>query len=1524
MRSVLRFLGRRVTLFTSVLAALALAVTTLASSVPASAAITTHGHPAAVKPDNKVAVPGAMADMATAKREHRKVEITADRTAFSQTFANPNGTLTTSVSQQPRWARRGDSWVPASAALTRAADGSWSPKAAETGLRLSGGGTRTLATLDSGTHTMSLSWPSVLPAPSVTGPRATYAGVFPGVDLLVTAQASGGFTETLVVHSASAARDPQLSHLRLGVALSAGLRQKAGRDGAVTVRTASGQAVFASPAPSAWDSARAAGPGTASTAAGPGRGAHAARVTTSYQAGSVTMSIPRSLTGLSTAYPVYVDPSYSQTQSYVVYGELQSAYPTTSEVNATSDGNVSVGYDGTGVDRGDYEFGLPQLPTYPSWLPVTVSSATITAEAVKTQTSSSESHTVNAYYTSEYDESASPTWDNPPSRLAGPVAATFTTASTTPNQNVSWSVTSWLQTALNSDDWQVSAELVNGNEASTSQFAEFGWDPTLTYTYSQAAPSVPVGTGPASNATQLKFPISDKASLQVNVGSGNALVTTSDISLPEQSGSLTLGVDYNSLLAGSQLAVGSAGPGWRQREGADVRLYLGSDGTLTYVGEDGTAGKFSAPASGSNTYGSPPEFHVTLASSSGSTCGGTGYTMTWHATGKVMCFNANGLLTSEADRNGNTTAFSYNSFGDETQVTYTPKGASSPAETVTASYTSDGLYLTSLSESGGSLGTRTVTYGGNSQGELTSVQQADGTTIRFGYDSAGDLTSIENGAGATTTLCYNSSHQVTSVSQPYGSSGKTATTRLSYVSSTETQVATPNTDQSQPVSSVPNTTYTINSQDLVTKAVDPAGNTRSTSYTPFNDVASSTNGAGGTTTNTYGANSGESLTSSETPMGATGKLAYGNSGTAANPTAPFQPSSSTDPQGHTTTYSYDGAGNLLQSADALPATAKVTYNSDGTPATSTDPGNVSSSNSTKYTYNSLHQLTKITPVTGSSLQAETITYDGFGRVATVTSGNGDTVTYSYDLADRVTKEAYTGSSASVTVSYSYDGAGNLKNQTDSSGITAYTYDGRNMVLTKTAASGGGTLTYDYDADGNLASASDAGGTTTYSYDSRDLLSSLTDPAGNLWKFGYNADGLRTTTWFATNSAETTWGMKTVTSYDKADRISRIQTYRDSTTSDVVSDTSYCYSPYVSGQSCPTSQNTSTDKAIVQYSVNNQTGTVSQYTYDTGNRLKSVTNDGGQNYSYGYDTDGNVTSGTAKGTETYNSANQSTVSGYTYDGAGNLTATPGNGTLTYNDAGQWTGASNASGNGPESFSYAGAGQNEVLSDGSASGITYGLAGQDGEPWVQSYTPSGSATDYVLRDQQGTPLGYVSNGTAYAYAADNQGSVIGVIGSDGTVDATYAYDPYGHQTSATGTDAGQNLIRYAGALFDSASSNYSTFGARWYNPVTAFFTTQDTNSYLDNPANGNRYAYAADNPLNYTDPTGNSVLGCIGAIVGVVASAGAVIGISIGTAGTADVFAAGALIVGAGTAAEQVSFFSSVGSFLGAGIGAGAAC
>lgn len=905
--------------------------------------------------------------------------------------------------------------------------------------------------------------------------------------------------------------------------------------------------------------------------------------------------------------------------------------------------------------------------------------------------------------------------------------------------------------------------------------------------------------------------------------------------------------------------------------------------------------------------------------------------MTWHETGEVMCFNTDGLLTSEADRNGNTTAYSYGGNAQETSVSYMPKGDSSPVETVTASYT--GVYLTGLSQSGGSAGTRNIAYDVNSSGDLTSVTQADNTTITLGYDSSHDLTSIENGDQKTTTLTYNSSHQVTSVSQPYGSCGCTATTRLSYVSSTETQEADPNTNQSESVSSVPSTTYTINSQDLVTKVVDPAGNTRQTSYTSFNDVASSTNGlSGGTTTNTYGANGGESLTSALSPTGATASLAYGNSNSGTNPTAEFQPSSEKDAQGHTTAFTYDGAGNVTTVASALPASANVTYNSDGTPATSTDPDN----GKTTYSYNSSHQLTTITPPTSGSLKPETITYDGFGRVATVTDGDGNTVTYTYDPADRILKEAYTGGSDTLTVTYAYDGAGNLVTQTDASGTTSYTYDGRNTVLTKTATSGGGTLSYGYDADGNLTSAQDAGGTTAYGYNDLNQLTSLTDDNDLLWEFAYNAAGERTATWFNTNSSESSWAGKMVTTYDAAGRITRIQAYNDETPSDVVSDVSYCYSPYVSGSSCPTTSAT-TDTSLVQYSTNNQTSTVSLYTYDASSRLTKATNDNGSTYSYSYDNDGNVTSGAGVGSLSYNTSNQITTSGYGYDGAGNLTSDPSNGTLTYNDAGQLISASSAggsgNGSGAESFSYAGATQDEPLSDGSATGITYGLAGQDGQPWAQSYT-TGGGTDYIVRDQQGDPLGMVRGGESYMFVTDNVGSVTGIVEYCGCTVGTYGYSPYGVLASKGAALGGnlvnENLIGYTGALTDdmtSGSTGYVHDGNRWYASATGAFASQDANSYLASPADGNRYAYAADNPVNYTDPTGESIgsiFGCAAAIVGVASTATAVIGISIATAGTADVFAGGALIAGAGTAAEQIGFFSAVGGFLGSALGTVAAC
>ena len=895
--------------------------------------------------------------------------------------------------------------------------------------------------------------------------------------------------------------------------------------------------------------------------------------------------------------------------------------------------------------------------------------------------------------------------------------------------------------------------------------------------------------------------------------------------------------------------------------------------------------------------------------------------MTWHQTGRVMCFTSAGLLTSETDRNGNKTAFSYNGSNQETQVAYTPHGASAATRTVTVSYT--GSYLTGLSQSGGGL-SRSVSYSVNASGDLGSLTQADSTKITFGYDSSHNLTSVTNGANAQTTLTYDSSHRVLSVAQPTTGTIR-ATTRFAYPNSTTTEEADPNTDQGQPINSVPRVTYTVGSTDaLITKVVDQDGDSRSKSYTSFDDTATSTNGVGGTTTSTYSANGGESLTKSQSPTGAAASLAYGNSATSTNPTANFQPSSATDAQGNKTAYTYDGAGNVLQSANALPATAKVTYNSDGTPATSTDPKN--GTNATTYSYtDGNHELTKVTPPTGNSLQPRTLTYDGLGRLATVTDGAGNTATYTYDSADRITKVAYTGGAHAVTVSYGYDGAGNLKTRTGPSGTTTWTYDGRNLVASRTATSGGGTLSYGYDLDGNLTSVTDplaqqlaGSATASYTYNDRNLLTGITDPAGKLWFFMYDADGRRILTEFGTDSTHSTYLGKINTTYDKAGRIASIKAVGSG--NGTIFSASYCHSPFVSGQPCPSSS-ASTDTGLVQW-VNTANGFApgtSVYSYDHGNRLtKATSNVYGLTSTYGYDTDGNMTSASDAGTAstwTYNSANEVSSSGYAYDGAGNQTSDPNAGTLAYNDAGQMTSAT--SGSSTELFSYADRTQAELLSDGSASAVTYGLAGQGGQPWVQDYTAAESGEKVnVLHDQQGSILGEDSSSASpqgdIMYVTDNLGSVVASVDSSGHGVLTDPYTAYGLNAQPGSLDP---MLTYTGALQDTVSSTTGTgtgfvhLGNRWYSPPVepnagvgnqvgpARFTQPDSMTQLANPANGNLYAYAADNPVNYVDPAGAQ------AIYGYVCGAGAFVGGWVGSIGSAaseavgwDLFGLGSALVG----------------------------
>ncbi|MCZ4100818.1 MULTISPECIES: LamG domain-containing protein [Streptomyces] len=285
-------------------------------------------HAAIVPPDTVAAA----AAQAKAAATGQPVVIDALTSEFEQTSVNPDGTYSTSTSVQPARAKVAGAWSPVDATLHTNADGTLSPKAAITPIRLSHGGSGPLATLTNNAgKTLSLSVPFTLPAPTVSGDSALYANILPDVDLKVTVNARGSVKHIVIVKTATAAANPALKTLDLATT-GTGISVTADSAGNLTARdTASGAKEFTASAPQMWDSSTITStptsaktttaaapqntdsdtPAEASTADGPGPGAQTATMPTTADGDTVTITpVPGVLGGPGTHYPVYIDPEW--------------------------------------------------------------------------------------------------------------------------------------------------------------------------------------------------------------------------------------------------------------------------------------------------------------------------------------------------------------------------------------------------------------------------------------------------------------------------------------------------------------------------------------------------------------------------------------------------------------------------------------------------------------------------------------------------------------------------------------------------------------------------------------------------------------------------------------------------------------------------------------------------------------------------------------------------------------------------------------------------------------------------------------------------------------------------------------------------------------------------------------------------------------------------------------------------------------------------------------------------------------
>ncbi|MEU2995737.1 hypothetical protein ABZ772_36730 [Streptomyces griseoincarnatus] len=103
-------------------------------------------------------------------------------------------------------------------------------------------------------HTVSYTWPGVLPEPVLDGPRALYPEVLPGVDLLLVAREEGSFAQLLIVKTREAAQNEALAKVSYGLRSETATFHYSDGSSHVSILDGAGREVGAVPTPFGWDS----------------------------------------------------------------------------------------------------------------------------------------------------------------------------------------------------------------------------------------------------------------------------------------------------------------------------------------------------------------------------------------------------------------------------------------------------------------------------------------------------------------------------------------------------------------------------------------------------------------------------------------------------------------------------------------------------------------------------------------------------------------------------------------------------------------------------------------------------------------------------------------------------------------------------------------------------------------------------------------------------------------------------------------------------------------------------------------------------------------------------------------------------------------------------------------------------------------------------------------------------------------------------------------------------------------------
>lgn len=226
-------------------------------------------------------------------------------------------------------------------------------------------------------------------------------------------------------------------------------------------------------------------------------------------------------------------------------------------------------------------------------------------------------------------------------------------------------------------------------------------------------------------------------------------------------------------------------------------------------------------------------------------------------------------------------------------------------------------------------------------------------------------------------------------------------------------------------------------------------------------------------------------------------------------------------------------------------------------------------------------------------------------------------------------------------------------------------------------------------------------------------------------------------------------------------------------------------------------------------------------------------------------------------------------GYTNAGWSDLLSSFDGGTITYDAIGNPLTYHDG-----KTFTWTAGRKLSTVTDGSDT-YTYTY---DGDGNRISKTVDGQATDYYyidgkllglkkgqdsllfLYDETDTAYGFLHNGTLYYYDINLQGDVVGIYNGSGNLVASYTYDVWGALLAIHSDYHAElalfNPLLYRGYYYDFETGFYY-LQSHYYDPTVGRFINADGEiGANDDILSYNLFAYCSNNPVNYSDPTGQA--------------------------------------------------------------------